>query len=55
MPAYSIPEAAHYLQMPLSTLRWWVKGWAYCTEADEQFSFPLIVLPGLPEKEPLLL
>jgi uncharacterized protein (DUF433 family) len=55
MPAYSIPEAAHYLQMPPSTLRWWVKGWAYCTEAGQQFSSPLIALPTLPEQGPLLL
>jgi uncharacterized protein (DUF433 family) len=55
MPAYSIPEAAHYLQMPPSTLRWWVKGWTYRTEAGERFSSPLIVLPTLPEKGPLLL
>jgi uncharacterized protein (DUF433 family) len=55
MPAYSIPEAAHYLQMPSSTLRWWAKGWTYRTEAGERFSAPLIALPGLPEKGPLLL
>ena len=55
MPAYSIPEAAHYLQMPPSTLRWWAKGWAYRTEAGERFSSPLIVLPALSDKGPLLL
>jgi uncharacterized protein (DUF433 family) len=45
MPAYSIPEAAHYLQMPPSTLRWWVKGWNYRTDAGERFSAPLLRLP----------
>jgi hypothetical protein len=55
MPAYSIPEAAHYLQMPPSTLRWWVKGWPYRTEAGERFSAPLIVPPTAPEQAPLLL
>jgi uncharacterized protein (DUF433 family) len=55
MPAYSIPEAAHYLQLPPSTLRSWVKGWAYRTEVGERFSSPLIVLPALSDKGPLLL
>ena len=55
MPAYSIPEVAHYLQMPPSTLRSWVKGWTYRIEAGECFSPPLIVLPAPPEKRPLLL
>ena len=55
MPAYSILEAAHYLQMPSSTLRWWVKGWAYRTDAGERFSSPLLVLPVAPERKPLLL
>jgi uncharacterized protein (DUF433 family) len=41
--------------MPPSTLRWWVKGWTYRTEAGERFSSPLIALPALPEKGPLLL
>jgi uncharacterized protein (DUF433 family) len=55
MPAYGIPEAAHYLQMPSSTLRGWVKGWTYRTEAGERFSSPLLVLPEPPERGPLLL
>ena len=55
MPAYSILEAAHYLQMPSSTLRWWVKGWTYRTDAGECFSSPLLVLPVAPESKPLLL
>src|SRR5439155_24832812 len=55
MPAYSIPEAAHYLQMPPSTLRWWVKGWTYRTDAGERFSPPLLRLPTCPAPGPLLL
>ena len=55
MPAYSVPEAAHYLQMPPSTLRWWVKSWAYRTEAGKQFSAPLLRLPARPDPGPLLL
>lgn len=45
MPAYSIAEASHYLQMPSSTLRSWVKGRHYPTEAGPRFFEPLIVLP----------
>ncbi len=55
MPAYSIPEAAPYLQMPPSTLRWWVKGWTYRTDAGERFSAPLLRLPTCPAPGPLLL
>ena len=42
MPAYSIPEAAHYLQIPPSTLRSWIKGWRYRTEAGKRCSAPLL-------------
>lgn len=45
MPAYSIAEASHYLQMPSSTLRSWAKGRPYPTEAGPKFFEPLIVLP----------
>ena len=45
MPAYSISEVAHYLQIPASTLRSWVKGRYYPTEAGPRFFEPLIVLP----------
>ena len=55
MPAYSIAEAAHYLQMPPSTLRWWVKGWTYRTEAGKQFSAPLLRVPTRPAPGPPLL
>ena len=55
MPAYSIPEAAHYLQIPPSTLRSWTKGWRYPTRAGEKRSSPLITPPAAPEQGPLLL
>jgi uncharacterized protein (DUF433 family) len=60
MPAYGIPEAAHYLHIPRSTLRDWVKGRTYpigetahppkfrdmlTGHAGQKFSPPLIVLP----------
>ena len=44
MSAYSIPEAVHYLQIPRSTLRDWVKGRAYPTGPGRRFSPPLIPL-----------
>ena len=55
MPAYSIPEAAHYLQLPPSTLRSWTKGWRYPTRAGEKRSTPLITPPAAPEQGPRLL
>jgi len=55
MPAYSIPEAAHYLQMPPSTLRRWGKGWVYRTDAGKRFSSSLLVLPEPPARGSLLL
>ena len=45
MPTYSISEASHYLQIPSSTLRSWVRGRPYPTEAGQKFFEPLIVLP----------
>ncbi len=55
MPAYGISEVAHYLQIPPSTLRSWVKGRFYPTEAGHQFFEPLIVLPNVTETGPSLL
>ena len=45
MLAYGISEVAHYLQIPPSTLRSWVKGRNYPTEAGPGFFEPLIALP----------
>lgn len=55
MPAYSLLEAGHYLQIPPSTLRGWCKGWVYRTEAGKRFSAPLLRLPTGPTPSPLLL
>ena len=46
MPAYSIPVAAHYLQLPEATLRSWVLGRTYPLKDGTKRRFkPLIVLP----------
>jgi uncharacterized protein (DUF433 family) len=55
MPAYGIGEAAHYLQVPPSTLRSWVKGRAYPTETGPKFFEPLIALPAYAPGEPPVL
>jgi hypothetical protein len=45
MAAYSISEAAHYLRIPVATLRSWVRGRYYPTEHGRNFFKPLIELP----------
>jgi uncharacterized protein (DUF433 family) len=46
-PAYPFVEAAHYLNMPPSTLRSWCLGQAYTSrDGDERFFQPLIKLDG---------
>ena len=45
MPAYGISEAAHYLRIPLATLRSWVRGRFYPTEAGQKYFEPIISLP----------
>lgn len=52
LPAYGITETAHYLRMPRATLRSWVVGRYYPTEAGRRFFAPVI---GLPDKHRLLL
>lgn len=52
MPAYSIPQAAHYLQLPVATLRSWVFGRDYPTEFGTKRFKPLISLPD--RERPLL-
>jgi uncharacterized protein (DUF433 family) len=49
-PAYGFAEAAHYLRIPVNTLRNWVHGWHYDTATGEKRSKPLIQLPqrGVP-------
>ena len=45
MPCYSFPEAAHYLRIPVPTLRSWVRGRKYPTSEGDQFFQPVIELP----------
>ena len=45
LPSYAIREAAHYLRIPRETLRDWVLGRVYRTEAGGTFSKPIIALP----------
>ncbi len=52
MPAYGIPEAAHYLHLPVATLRSWVLGRMY-QAAGERRRFASII--ALPEKKSGLL
>jgi len=52
MPAYGITEAAHYLRLPPSTLRSWVRGRHYPTEAGQRYSDPLIRLADSTNQSP---
>ncbi len=45
VPSYGIREAAHYLGMPLPTLRSWAFGRYYPTEGGRKFFNPILVLP----------
>jgi uncharacterized protein (DUF433 family) len=44
-PAYSISEASRYLSIPPATLRSWVAGRKYPTDAGSKFFRPIIQLP----------
>ncbi len=44
LPAYSIAEAAHYLRLPIATLRSWVVGRLYPVAGSVRHSKPLIAL-----------
>ena len=43
-PAYTVSEAAHYLQIPTATLRSWTLGRAYPVLEGQRFFKPVIVL-----------
>ena len=45
LPAYTVSEAAHYLRIPVATLRSWVRGRYYPTERGRKFFQPVIILP----------
>ncbi|MGH7390362.1 MAG: DUF433 domain-containing protein [Candidatus Rokuibacteriota bacterium] len=46
LPNYRLPEAAHYLRVPDSTLRMWIFGQAYPTTAGRKVSRPIISVAG---------
>lgn len=46
LPAYALAEAAHYLRLPKPTLRSWVLGRFYPTQAGRRFFRPVIDLAG---------
>lgn len=52
LPSYSIRETAHYLRIPVATLRSWVMGRYYPTEKGLRHFEPIIALPD--PKKPLL-
>lgn len=43
-PTYTVPEAAHYLQIPPATLRSWTVGRRYPVQKGERFFEPVIVV-----------
>lgn len=45
LPAYTLPEAAHYLRLPVQTLRYWVLGRTYPTRSGPRRSAPVLELP----------
>jgi len=52
LPAYLVPEAAHYLYVPEATLRSWAVGRMYPTSVGKRYFEPLITVP---EGKPRLL
>lgn len=51
LPVYPFVNAAQYLQIPVETLRSWVRGRFYRTSQGKRFSEPLIELPNPEAKE----
>ena len=45
LPVYPISEAAHYLRIPASTIRWWVTGVSYHIDTGPKKYKPIIGLP----------
>lgn len=45
LPAYAVSEAAHYLYVPVATLRSWVMGRMYPISVGQRFFEPLITVP----------
>jgi uncharacterized protein (DUF433 family) len=46
LPAYTVREAAHYLQLPVATLKSWVQGRTYPTRSGRKFFAPVLQLPA---------
>lgn len=53
IPVYSVVEAAHYLQIPNTTLRSWISGRRYPLQEDRSGFFPPVI--ALPNKRRSLL
>ena len=51
-PGYTVPEAAHYLQIPTATLRSWTVGRRYPVQKGERFFEPVIVVAS---RQPVML
>ena len=51
-PAYGVVEAAHYLRIPVTTLRSWIVGTTYGTGTQRKFFKP-VIHPA--EKSPAIL
>ncbi|MCG3114616.1 MAG: DUF433 domain-containing protein [Candidatus Manganitrophus sp. SA1] len=51
IPSYSIPEAAHYLRIPVQTLRSWIRGRRYPVKGGQRYFKPLVATP---DHSPLL-
>jgi uncharacterized protein (DUF433 family) len=45
LPAYSVLEAAHYLRLPIATLRSWVSGRPYPVKGGNRRSQPILLAP----------
>ncbi len=45
-PLYTFAEAARYLRIPISTVRWWVTGGSYTTAEGRKASKPIIHTSG---------
>lgn len=47
LAAYTVPEAAHYLTIPLATVRSWASGRPYPTKSGRKLFRPVLELPKL--------
>jgi uncharacterized protein (DUF433 family) len=49
-PRYSLEDASHFLRIPLSTMKAWVRGQNYKTKSGKIHSFTPLIVPALPSK-----